>query len=142
MSWDIYAQDLPANAKKIEDIPDDFRPGPIGSRSEIIAKILAVAPAASFQPDLAWGNLEGPGYDVEINIGEEEPCCGVAFYVRGCSPLVVDVIANILESMGLRALQSGSEPFFDRTTALESFIRWQRYRDQVVNDVRDGKRPQ
>jgi hypothetical protein len=26
VSWDIFVQGLPADAKKIADIPDDFRP--------------------------------------------------------------------------------------------------------------------
>ena len=48
MSWDIYIQDLPAGARTVDDIPDDFVPAPIGRRSFIIGRIKEVAPAADF----------------------------------------------------------------------------------------------
>lgn len=134
MSWDIFAQDLPADAKTIEEIPSDFRPKAIGSRAEIVAKILEIAPNAKFQPDLSWGNLDGPGYFIEIGIGKRDPCFSVAFFVRGASPQVINVIADVLDHLKLRALQTGDgDPFFNRTTALRAFQSWQRYRNKVVS---------
>lgn len=134
MSWDIFAQDLPADAKTIEEIPGDFRPKPIGSRAEVVAKILHIVPTARFQPDLSWGNLDGLGYLVEIGIGKTDPCLGVAFFVRGSSPDVINVIADILDHLKLRALHTGDgNPFFDRGTALRAFESWKRYRNQVVS---------
>ncbi len=42
MSWDIFVQDLPQDVHKIDEIPDDFKPKPIGRRADIIAAILDV----------------------------------------------------------------------------------------------------
>jgi hypothetical protein len=53
MSWDIFVQDLPKDASTIEEIADDFAPGPIGKRSQIIDKIREIVPAANFsEPSL------------------------------------------------------------------------------------------
>jgi hypothetical protein len=48
MSWDIFVQDLPRDAKTVADIPDDFKPAVIGARSEIISMIKEVVPTANF----------------------------------------------------------------------------------------------
>jgi len=48
MSWDIFVQDVPAGISSIADIPNDFRPGPIGRRSEIVAKLSALYPECTF----------------------------------------------------------------------------------------------
>ena len=42
MSWDIFAQDFPRDAKTVADIPQDFKPAAIGARSEVIGKIKEV----------------------------------------------------------------------------------------------------
>ncbi len=44
MIWDVCVQDLPIDARTIEDIPGDFVPSSIGRISEIIMKILEIAP--------------------------------------------------------------------------------------------------
>ena len=44
MSWDIFAMDLPPGVKSLDDIPDDYRPGSIGSGSAVIARIKAAIP--------------------------------------------------------------------------------------------------
>jgi hypothetical protein len=44
MSWDIHISDLP-DVSSISDIPDDFKPNNLGSREELIAKIVEVFPS-------------------------------------------------------------------------------------------------
>lgn len=132
MSRDIFVQDLPRNAKRTADIPEDFRPRAIGKRAEIIAKIHEVVPGADFS-DPAWGTIDGADWSIEINMGEEEVCRGFAFHVRG-DGAAPHVIAAILEHLGLRALDP-SQPggFFEAgPQARASFARWRAFRDQVV----------
>ena len=54
MSWDIFVQHFPANAKTVADIPSDFKPAPIGDRTTIIEKIKDIVPSADFS-DPTWG---------------------------------------------------------------------------------------
>ena len=54
MSWDISIQHLPEGVATIDEIPDDFTPGPLGLRSGVIADILRVVPDVDFT-DPTWG---------------------------------------------------------------------------------------
>ena len=133
MSYDIFVQDLPQDARAIEDIPADFRPAPIGKRSTIIEQIKEVVPTADFS-NPSWGRIRGDDWFIEINIDVKEDCDGFAFHVRGGST-AIGVIAAILERLKLRALdpQQGGL-FVAGPEAIEEFRKWRAYRDQVVND--------
>lgn len=136
MSWDLFVQDLPAQAKSVADIPDDFRPGSIGKRSEIIASIVSLIPKASFE-NPSWGLIDGSGWSVEINLGAEEECQGFAFHVRG-GDIALGAVAMILQRLNLRAIDSQSGEFFVADgSAIESFRQWKTYRDQVLRDDLD-----
>ena len=39
MSWDIFIQDLP-NVRTANDIPNDFKPQPIGGREDLLKRIV------------------------------------------------------------------------------------------------------
>ena len=75
VSFDVFVQDLPPDARTVADIPDDFAPKPIGRRADIVAGILRAAPATSFA-EPTWGVINGPGFSVEVNIGPEEVLTG------------------------------------------------------------------
>lgn len=108
MSRDIIVQDLPAGARRVEDIPDDFEPRALGPRAGIVAGILAVVPEADFT-DPAWGRIDGPGWSIEVNV-PQELCESFTLHVRGegADP----VIARILRRLGPRALDGDSESGF------------------------------
>lgn len=59
MSFDVFVQDLPKDIATMYDIRRDFRPGPIGSRADIIGGILRAAPHTDFT-DPTWGQIGGP----------------------------------------------------------------------------------
>ena len=82
MSRDLFVQDIPPGARTVADIPGDFAPCDIGERSSIIAAIRRVVPDADFS-DPSWGNLEGPDYSIEVNLGDEGPCTSFALHVQG-----------------------------------------------------------
>jgi hypothetical protein len=135
MSWDIFVQDLPRDAKTMADIPDDFRPPTIGRRIDVISKILHVVPTADFS-DPSWGIIDGGDWSIEVNIGKEEECSGFAFHVRG-GDVAVGVVAAILEHLNLRALDAQSGEFFlAGPESVESFRKWRAYRDQMAEEKR------
>lgn len=130
MSWDLFIQDLPVEARSVAEIPDDFKPRPIGSRAEVLAKIRTVCPDADFD-DPTWGVIETPEGSVEINIGEADPVMGFALHVRGGAG-VIGLIVELLDTLGLRAIDPGSDTgFFDSGGAAESLARWRAYRETV-----------
>jgi hypothetical protein len=132
MSYDIFVQDIPRDAKSLEDVPADFEPAPLGKRSHIIEKIQRAIPEADFS-DPAWGRIEGDDWSIEINMRKEEDCTGFTFHVRG-TELALGVVEAILNSLHLRGIDPQARDFFvagARATA--SFHRWRAYRDQVAN---------
>ena len=132
MSWDIFVQDLPPDAATVADIPDDFEPAPLMERSALIERIRGVVSEADFG-DPAWGRIEGPGFSIEVNIGNEDPVRGFAFHVRG-GDLAVGIVADVLERLGLRALDPGSgSGFFERGAAVASLTAWRDYRSRVLD---------
>lgn len=142
MSWDIFVQDLPADAQTLEDIPADFKPAAIVKRSEIIEKIKEIAPTANFS-DPSWGLIEGNGWSIEVNLGSEEECTDFALHVRGAET-AVGAVEAIITSLGLRAVDSQTGDFFRAgPEAIGSFRRWRTFRDNVVgmgNDKRGNSK--
>jgi len=132
MSFDIFVQSIPLGARCVDDIPEDFEPGPIGRRHEILEVIRSVVPEIRFDsPDL--GRIEVEGTAIEVSIRLDDPVHGFSFHVFGsdCGQFVV---AEILDRLGLRAFAPGTESGIfelDRTT--ESFARWSRSRDRIAH---------
>src|SRR5258707_9772808 len=112
MSWDIFVQDFPKNVKSAKDIPADYCAKPIGTRAEIIAKILEVVPFADFS-DPSWGDIEGNDWSIEVNLGDDGPSDGFALHVRGAGDEAVGVIAAILDHLNLRAFETSNADFFE-----------------------------
>ena len=117
----------------VADIPDDFRAVSIGKLSAIIEGIKEVIPTADFS-DPSWGNIEGPDWSVEVNIGTGEECGGFALHVRG-GDAAVGAVTAVLQHLQLRAIDSQTGEFFvadDEATV--SFRKWRSYRDCAVNE--------
>jgi hypothetical protein len=132
MSWDIFVQDLPKAASTAKEIPDDFTPGPIGKRSQIIDKIRQIVPEADFS-DPSWGRIDGEKWSIEVNMGKDKECSGFCFHVRE-DDAAAGVVAAILEQLDLRALDPAHKTgfFTPGPDALEAFRKWRPYRDQVA----------
>ncbi len=131
VGWDIFVQDIPADAASVADVPDDFDPQPIGTRSQVLAVVGEVAPWADTS-DPAWVAIDGADFSVEVNLGEEEELMGFAFHARG-SDSAAGLIADLLDRLGLRAFDPASDSgLFDIPTAADSMAGWRAYRDQVL----------
>jgi hypothetical protein len=136
LSLDVFVQDLPPDSRTVADIPDNFTPRPIGRRVDILAGILRAAPDADFT-DPTWGQITGPGFSIEVNIGPEEVLDGFAFHVRG-GPEALVVVADILRTLRLRAISPGTESgFFEPADLGPAYAQWLAYRQQVVGGSPD-----
>jgi hypothetical protein len=138
VSFDVFVQDLPPDARTVADIPDDFAPKPIGRRVDIVAGIIRAAPAADFA-DPTWGVIDGPGFSIEVNIGPEEVLDSFAFHVRGGEEALF-VVADILRELRMRAIAPGTvSGFFEAAELGPAYSRWQAYRRQVVGGAQDAE---
>lgn len=113
------------------DITAGFSPQPLGLKSHIIQQILEVVPFANFS-DPSWGFIEGPGFVIEVNMGEGEIIESFAFHVRGGDE-GANIVASILTHLKLRAVDPSSESgFFETEHAVRNLSRWREYRDRVI----------
>lgn len=136
MSWDVFIQELPAGVTDVADIPADFRPGPIGARSEIIRAIEAIAPHADFS-DPAWGKIDGATHSIEVNIGDDETVQSIALHVSG-GESAADLVADIVEGLGVAALDPGAPGgVFTREGARASLTGFNEYADDAVRSPID-----
>lgn len=131
VSWDILIQDLPGGVASIVEIPDGFRPQPLGDRRELITKIIEVAPTADFS-DPAWGQLQTPDFVIEFNMGGSAITDSIMLHVRGGGP-AAEFVSSLLHHLGRRAVDCSAGEFFDDAAAAGSFARWQTYRDKVID---------
>jgi hypothetical protein len=135
MSWDIFVQGLPAGISSVADIADNFEPGPVGQRSEIIAKLSALYPECNFTHPF-WGTLELSGCSIEFSLGSGDKLQSVAMHVGGDGRAPV-VVGHIIAGLGVRALDpSSASGLFetDPILRLESFAHRKNYRSQVLAD--------
>lgn len=101
----------------MEDISHDFVPRPIGTRQDLIRNICEVVPFADFT-DPAWGSIDGPGFWIEVHMGREERVTSCSFDLHG-SDKSVGIVADILDYLGLRALDTSGSVIFDPDSAFK-----------------------
>ncbi|WP_316415589.1 hypothetical protein [Mesoterricola silvestris] len=108
MGRDIYVQDLPDNIRNLSEIPDDFVPRPIASRSTVIEAIRKAFPSADLT-DPSWVKLVEPSiFYIEANLGSVESLDSFVFHVNGGKE-ADQLISRILLSLGLRAVDTFSD---------------------------------
>ena len=132
MSWDIFVQDIPSDARSVADSPDDFRPLPIRARAQVLEVIHSVAPFADFR-DAACVHLDAAGVNIDISLDAEDPLRGFVFHIYG-GDYSAGIVSDILKRLELRAFDPASDTgIFDPSRAEESFRRWQQYSDRVLS---------
>jgi hypothetical protein len=133
MSWDIFVQDILASVMSVAEMPDGFEPRSLGKRADIIARIRAVVPIADFTQE-ACGRIEGPGFSIEVAMGDLEDVQGFAFHVYG-GDLGAHAVANVLQELGFRAFDPSSPSgIFEPEIAAAGLDRWRTYRDKMMRE--------
>lgn len=112
MSFDLWMQNIPAHARTVADIPDDFEPRSIGSRAELIAKIIEAAPNARFE-NLSHGEIENKNFSINVRLGDDDEVICVTFNIYGDARNALPIVAKILKRCGQRALWTGEDGIFD-----------------------------
>jgi len=129
MSWDIFVQDW-GDYKSLDEIPNDFKPQPIGIRQELITKIVNAEPTVDFS-DPTWGIIDNEHFSIEINMGHNEIVTSFALHVRG-DDYVLGCIANILDKLNLRGADGSTPDFFDLEKSRKNLNDWIKYRDHII----------
>jgi hypothetical protein len=111
VSRDIFVQDIPAEARSVEDIPDGWTPAPLPfSREFIVSTVVDLAPSADFS-DPSWGHVSLPGADIEVGVSDETPLMSFALHVRASDPATADMfVSRLLDRLGTRAFDPEGAP--------------------------------
>lgn len=118
MSWDIFIQDLP-DVRTADEIPEHFRPRPIGDRDGLAQRIMRVFPMAHRQ-DTDWFFVNAPGMDLSLQLHMEDATQVryIVAHVHGGDQSAAG-IAALLRELGLRALDTATGDLFDAATLEE-----------------------
>ncbi|MBP1996713.1 hypothetical protein [Paenibacillus eucommiae] len=135
MSWDV----LIMKEKYDFDAPGENQPdiAPLGKRDGIIAKLTQCIPNLDYR-DEAWGILNGEGYSIEFNTGDEEIVDSIMLHIRG-GGTVLDTIQLVCETLDAYAFDTSDCVYIDfkqSDQAQESWERFQKYRDKVLNKAK------
>jgi hypothetical protein len=119
MSWDIYIQDLP-DVPTIHQVPEDFRPGPIGERTSLLARIKELMPAADLV-DNDWVFVKHGGIDLSIQLHLENAheVRYMVVHVHG-GEQSASAVAALLRHLRLRGHDTATGDLFDGFSLDES----------------------
>lgn len=91
MSWDVSFFAAKTPPPRFEEVAADWKPEPMGARSEIRAKIDECIPGVDWR-EPSWGRYVTDQFCCEFNIGHDgEPCDSFMVHIHGQG----DVVATL-----------------------------------------------
>jgi hypothetical protein len=132
MSWDVLFQDLPRGIRSVDDIPDDFRPGALCTRAELVAAIRNAATTTTFSGPW-FGVLDADGFSIEFSAGDGDPIGSVMLHIRGGDG-ALPVVRALSVALGRVAIDCSAGELMDFASPDDGkgFAAWRAYRDQIV----------
>lgn len=130
MSWDVLLLRLPDNIASVQEIPDDYAPPPLGRRQEVLTAVSQSFPEADLS-DPAWGELLGPTWSMELNIGSKDPVDSIMLHIRGSRDNVLAPVFRMASVLGCKVLDSSAGDLITpQDTSGWHFF--QEFRDRVI----------
>jgi hypothetical protein len=104
VSRDVFVQDIPAAANRVDDIPPDWEPSPLPFLAErVVAEVRRLHPETDVS-EPTWLQVELPGASIDVNVTDERPFMSFALHVRGEDRGAADgFIGELLRRLGVRA---------------------------------------
>ncbi|MCV2460686.1 hypothetical protein OEB94_15500 [Streptomyces sp. ICN988] len=113
MSWDVLLLRLPDNVTSVQEIPGDHASPPLGRLHDVLAAVAQAAPDADLS-DPTWGELLGPTWSMELNIGDEDPMelnigdqdpvDSIMLHIRGSGDDVLTSVFRLAETLGCKVI--------------------------------------
>ena len=113
MSYDLHLYRFTEPARDLDALldKDDFEPPSMGSADELRAALNRSLPGMSWS-DGGWGHLEGPGYRVDFDVGEESPVRTLMLNCYG-DDAFLSVVATLCKSHGWQMHDPQTGKFLD-----------------------------
>src|SRR4051812_29134959 len=133
MSWDVmickFAGTTPATAEEI----DNENMIPLGAAAEVRNRISEILPMVDWSAP-SWGILDGDGFSIEFNVGEDDPITDMMLHVRGGGDAVT-AIMSFVGRLGWSALDTSTSEFLDpKKPSQEGWKGFQDFRDRAMGD--------
>ncbi|MFG3497917.1 hypothetical protein [Streptomyces sp. NPDC047928] len=130
MSWDVILLRLPDNVTSVQEIPADCTPDPLGRRHDVLTAVTQAVPDVDLS-DPTWGELFGPTWCMDVNIGSEDPVDSVMLHIRGSGDDVLTPVLRLAEALRCKALDCAEGDLIapGKTSGWHAF---QQFRDRVV----------
>lgn len=125
---------FPKDIRNLEELPNDFKPTPIGKREQVIEAIRSEVPTATLD---TFGSLtiDSRDYTISASLGTNDFCTDIMFEVHG-SESAAYVIQRILKRLDVRGWDTGGNQFLDlEGDPTTGFKQWSKYRDHVRDKV-------
>ncbi len=106
MRWDVYAFRAPTGTRRLDDIPQGYRPPSVGSTADVIDVVRQVRPDVD-ATDSTWLVLQGEDHSIEVALGKGVQVHDVTFYVRGGHGAVA-VILDVCRRLGVTPYETES----------------------------------
>jgi hypothetical protein len=106
MSWAVYAMTAPASTRRLEDMPESYKPPALGTADDVVERIRTAMPDADTS-DPRWLKLNGPDHSVEVTVGKGVQVHDVTFYIHN-GPAAVGVVLEVCRALGVTAFDTES----------------------------------
>ncbi|MGI5478727.1 hypothetical protein [Streptomyces lavendofoliae] len=129
MSWDVLLLRLPDNVASVHEMSGDHTSPPLGRLHDVLAAVAQAVPHADLS-DPIWGDLLGPTWCMELNIGDDDPVDSITLHIRGSGDDVLTPVFRLAETLGCKVLDCAEG---DLITAGQpsGWHAFQQFRDRV-----------
>jgi hypothetical protein len=103
MSWDVLLLRLPDDVTSMHELPTDCTPAPLGRQYDVLAAVTQAVPEVDLS-DPTWGELSGPTWSIELNIGSEDPVDSIMLHIRGSGDDVLAPVFRLAEALRCKVL--------------------------------------
>ncbi|QWX85600.1 hypothetical protein H0I23_08155 [Cellulophaga sp. HaHaR_3_176] len=125
MSWDIVLL-----KEKFDTNDKDYLPPTLGKRIELISQLTNILPNLDFS-DESWGIMEGDGFSIEFNIGNNEDVDSIMLHIRGGGN-PIKIIQSIMQEFKWESLDCSTGDFMElNNVSNESWTKFQTWRDKI-----------
>lgn len=133
MSWDVLLLRLPDDVASMHELPDGYPPQPLGRQRDVFAAATEAAPEVDLS-DPTWGDLSGPTWSIEFNIGSEDPVDSVMLHTRGSGDDVLGPVFRLAEALRCKVLDLTEGDLINpgQTSGWHAF---QQFRDHVIGSA-------
>ncbi|MFE1879953.1 hypothetical protein [Streptomyces diastatochromogenes] len=130
MSWDVLLLRLPDDLTSVHEIPADHTQDSLGRRRDVLAAVTQACPEADLS-DPTWGELSGPTWSIELDIGSEDPVDSIMLHIRGSGDDVLTPVFRLAEALRCKVLDCAEGDLIasGQTSGWRAF---QQFRDRVV----------